>query len=138
MGCFGKFLRPENGDVLIEEGAQQESLYIILKGSLHVVSNAEDRQILLASLGEGDSSGEINLFDPSTASATAILRSNGLIWTISRDELNAFLDADPIAGVAVLRGLLQQVSKRIRGMNEKLLTSEQRASLHHILAAGAL
>lgn len=46
-------------------------------------------------------------------------------------EHRAFLKADPVAGVAVLQGLLHQASSRIRHMNEKLADAEQRASFHH-------
>lgn len=131
LACFGKFLRPQHGDILITEGESQEALYLILSGTVHVVASANDRPVLLAAFGEGDSIGEINLFDPATASATAVVRSNGLVWSLSRQELEAFLEADPAAGVAVMRGLLRQVAKRIRSMNEKLATAEQRASIHN-------
>lgn len=131
LACFGRFLRPEPGERLIQAGDPQDSLYVILSGTLHIVANADDRPVLLAAFGEGDSIGEINLFDPATASATAVVRAPGLIWVISRSELDGFLDADPAAGVSVLRGLLRQVARRIRNMNEKLATAEQRASLHN-------
>lgn len=104
---------------------------MILSGTLHITSESAGRQMLLATLGEGDSFGEVNLFDPGTASASAVFRSGGLVWVLSRDELRAFLEADPAAGVAVLQGLLHQASSRIRHMNEKLADAEQRASFHH-------
>jgi CRP/FNR family cyclic AMP-dependent transcriptional regulator len=131
LACFGKFIRPQSSDVLIKEGDPQESLYMILSGTLHIISESGTRQMLLASLGEGDSFGEVNLFDPGTASASAVARSIGLIWTLSRQELDAFLLADAVAGVAVLQGLLNQNASRIRHMNEKLADAEQRASFHH-------
>jgi CRP-like cAMP-binding protein len=131
LACFGKFVRPQAGDVLISEGDSQESLYLVLSGSLHIVASANDHPVLLAAFGEGDSIGEINLFDPATASATAIVRSSSLIWSLSREEFEAFLAADPAAGVPVMRGLLRQLAKRIRNMNDKLATAEQRASMHH-------
>jgi CRP-like cAMP-binding protein len=130
LACFGRFLRPQTDDILIKQGDSQESLYMILAGTLHITTMADGRQMLLATLGEGDSFGEVNLFDPGTASATAVSRSPGLIWTLSRDELNTFLEADALAGVAVLQGLLHQASSRIRRMNEKLTDAEQRASFH--------
>jgi CRP/FNR family transcriptional regulator, cyclic AMP receptor protein len=131
LACFGRFLRPTSGDVLIKEGDPQESLYMILSGILHIIADGADRQMLLATLGEGDSFGEVNLFDPGTASASAVSRSTGLVWVLSREELKAFIEADPAAGVAVLQGLLHQASSRIRHMNEKLADAEQRASFHH-------
>lgn len=136
LACFGKFLRPSSGDILIAEGDAQESLYLILSGTLHIVSSANDRAVLLAAFGVGDSIGEINLFDPATASATAVVRDSGVIWSLSRAELEAFLAADPVAGVSVMRGLLRLVAKRIRSMNEKLVTAEQRASMHNFWTTG--
>jgi CRP-like cAMP-binding protein len=135
LACFGKFLRPQSGDILIEEGDPQESLYLILSGTLHIVASANERPVLLAAFGEGDSIGEINLFDPATASATAVVRNAGLIWSLSREELEAFLAADPAAGISVMKGLLRMVAKRIRSMNEKLASVEQRASLHNFWTA---
>jgi CRP/FNR family cyclic AMP-dependent transcriptional regulator len=131
LACFGRFLRPAAGEVLIEEGDAQESLYVILSGTLHIVASHTTRPILLAAFGEGDSIGEINLFDPATASATAVVRTNCLIWTLTREELESFLAADPVAGVSVMKGLLRQVAQRIRSMNEKLATAEQRASIQN-------
>lgn len=135
LACFGKFHRPTEGDILIAEGEPQDSLYVILEGKLHIVSTASQRSLLLAALGPGDSIGEINLFDPGTASASAVVRSSALVWSLSRSELDAFLEADPTIGVAVLRGLLGQLSKRIRNMNEKLATAEKKSSLHDFWTA---
>jgi CRP/FNR family transcriptional regulator, cyclic AMP receptor protein len=137
LACFGKFLRPEAGEVLIAEGDAQESLYVILSGTLHIVASHSERPILLAAFGEGDSIGEINLFDPATASATAVVRSSSHIWCISREEMEAFIASDPIAGVSVMRGLLRLVARRIRSMNEKLATAEQRASIHNFWTSNA-
>ena len=137
LSCFGKFLRPESGEVLIEEGASQDSLYIVLAGTLHVVSSTSERPMLLAVFGEGESIGEVNLFDPAAAVATVVARTEGLLWSLNREELDGFLAADPAAGVSVLRGLLKQTAKRIRNMNEKLLTAEQRSQFHNFWTSGA-
>lgn len=116
---------------MIDEGAAQDSLHVILAGKLHIVTEVNnERPLLLASLGPGDSMGEINLFDPGTASASAIARGSALVWSLSRSELDAFLEADPVIGVSVLRALLGQLSQRIRVMNEKLATAEKKSSLH--------
>jgi CRP-like cAMP-binding protein len=117
---FGKFLRPQASEVFIAEGSPQDSLSLVLSGTLHVVTSLDQHPMLLATLGEGDSLGEINLFDPATASATVIARSECLVWTITREELDGLVEADPIAGLSVMRGLLRQLSRRIRHMNEKV------------------
>jgi CRP-like cAMP-binding protein len=131
LACYGKYLRPNDGDAVIVEGAAQDSLYVILSGKLHiVVGSSADRPMLLAALGPGDSMGEINLFDPGTASASAIARGSALVWSLSRAELDSFLKSDPVIGVSVLSALLGQMSKRIRVMNDKVATAEKKSSLH--------
>lgn len=136
LACFGKFHRPQNGDVIIKEGDRQDSLYVIISGTMHIIYSVAGRQVLVATLGEGDSMGEINVFDPATASATAISRGDGFIWSLSRAEMDAFVEADPVAGVIVLRSLLRQVSKRMRSMNDKLASAEVRASFHNSWTSG--
>jgi CRP-like cAMP-binding protein len=131
LACFGKYHRPNPGDVLIAEGASQDSLYVILSGRLHIVSSAGNRPLLLASLGEGESIGEVNLFDTGRASASVIARTHALIWSLSRNELGNFIQADPVAGLPLYHGLLRQLSQRIRSMNDKLTTVESRRAVGH-------
>jgi CRP-like cAMP-binding protein len=131
LATYGRFLRPKQGDVLIQSGADQESLYFILSGTVHIVAECQQRNILLASLKEGESIGETNLFDPAKASATAVCREPRLIWALSRQELDSFLQADSAAGEAVLKGLLCLMARRIRNMNEKLALVMQQGSLLH-------
>lgn len=136
LAIYGKYLRPADGDTLITEGEAQDSLYVILTGKLHIVTSASlDRPMLLASLDAGDTMGEINLFDPGTASASAVVRSAGVVWTLSRENLDACLDADPVVGNRILRALLAQLARRIRAMNEKLATAEKKSSLHEFWGA---
>jgi CRP/FNR family cyclic AMP-dependent transcriptional regulator len=130
LASFGKFVRPHDGEALIEEGKPQHNLYLILSGMLHVVSHAGGRNLLVASLGAGDSLGEVNVFDPGTASASVIARSECLIWQVSESELEGFFSADPVAGIEFMKGLLRLEGKRIRAMNAKLAESEEKSALH--------
>lgn len=130
LASFGRFVRPHNGDVLIEEGKEQQSLYLILSGLLHVVAHSGGRNILVASLGAGDSLGEVNIFDPAQASASVFARSECLVWEITAEELKGFFEADPVAGIEFMKGLLRIEGKRIRAMNAKLAESEEKSALH--------
>jgi len=130
LASFGKFVRPKNGETVIEEGTAQNCLYLILTGMLHVVAAAGERSILIATLGAGDSLGEVNVFDPASASASVIARSECLIWRITGDELGAFFAADSEGGVELMQGLLRLSARRIRAMNAKLVDSEEKASFH--------
>jgi CRP-like cAMP-binding protein len=130
LASFGKFIRPHDGETLIEEGSGQSNLCLILSGLLHVVSHAGGRNLLVATLGAGDSLGEVNVFDPGTASASVIARSECLIWVISEPELRGFFEDDPVAGIEFMKGLLRLEGKRIRTMNAKLAESEEKSAFH--------
>lgn len=136
LASFGEFLRPKNGEAVIEEGTAQNCLHLILTGMLHVVVAAGERSLLVATLGSGDSLGEVNVFDPASASASVIARSECLIWRIKGDELGAFFAADAEGGVELMQGLLRLAAKRIRAMNAKLVDSEEKASFHDFWKAG--
>jgi len=130
LASFGEFIRPKNGEMLIFEGAVQKCLYFILSGTLHVVTTASGRTILIATLKAGDSLGEVNIFDPARASASVLARSECLIWRITDDELKAFFAADAEGGIELMQVLLRVAAKRIRAMNVKLVDSEEKASFH--------
>lgn len=130
LASYGRFVRPTSGEIFIEEGKPQNSIYLILSGLVHVVTSATDRPILIAQLGAGDSLGEINIFDPATASATVIARSECLIWCFSAEELDSFYEADPAAGLAFTKGLLKISCKRIRGLITKLAESQEISAIH--------
>ena len=131
LTSFGRFVRPTDGERVITEGEAQDTLYLVIQGTLHVTSSAGERSHLLATLGKGNSLGEINLFDPAVASANGISRGDSLIWCLSRSELDGLFDADPVAGNSIMKGLLRQLSSRIRQMNEKLLNSDEKSEFHN-------
>src|SRR5688572_15841417 len=60
----------KKGDKLLEEGAVVNHLYIVCDGAVHVRRLAQTREILLGRLGIGAHFGEINMFDPGTATAS--------------------------------------------------------------------
>jgi CRP/FNR family cyclic AMP-dependent transcriptional regulator len=130
LASFGGFIRPTNGETIIEEGKPQVYLHLILSGMLHVTSAAGGRSLLVATLGAGDSIGEVNVFDPASASASVIARSECLIWRITAAELADFFSASPEGGIDFMRGLLRLAARRLRAMNEKLADSEKRAEFH--------
>lgn len=129
LSDYGEFLPVQEGDILIEEGAPQDSLVFLISGLLHVTSNKDGTRTLLARVQPGESIGEVNLFDPATASASAEAQSFSQVWKVNRNDLDSFLEAYPEAGGRLLIGLLSDMSKRLRHMNSKLSSSELQNAL---------
>ena len=120
LSCFGDFI-PGNVDVpLIEEGADQSSLYFVLSGKLHAQTETDGRRVLLGRIEAGDIIGEVNIFDPGTASATVLPVEFAQLWSLDRSRFDEIVEKEPALAVTLLTAIATQLSKRLRDTNEKV------------------
>lgn len=113
----------EDGDVIVREGEEGRSMFIIKRGRVEIFKQVGGHEILLASLKRGDFFGEMSLLEGLPRSATArslgstelvVLRPGSLLLRIRQDPTFAF-------------ELLQQMSRRIRKLNDQLVFRVARA-----------
>ncbi len=119
LSAYGDFTAADDGQAIIVEGAPQDSLSMVVSGTVHVQTEAGGRHILLTSLRAGDVIGEVNIFDPAEASATVVSNGFAVLWSISRTKLEAFMHDHPIASSKVLLSIATTLSKKLRRTNEK-------------------
>ena len=124
LSGYGEFLPVQEDQPLIVEGQGQNSLYFVISGVLHVHTDRDEKRTLIARIQAGESIGEINIFDPGKASASVTAKSFSQVWKATREDFEAFVQAYPDAGNRLLTALITELSKRIRHMNEKLVTME--------------
>ncbi len=124
MSAFGDFTAADPGEVLIQEGAPQDSLHLVVSGTVHVQTAQAGRNILLTSLRSGDTIGEMNMFDQGPASATVEAHEFAVLWSISRSKWDAFMAANPVISGKVLLSLATLLTKRLRTTNEKVAVAQ--------------
>lgn len=109
----------QDGDVVFREGDRTREMYVIQEGGVVITKQSGARELELAVLKKGDFLGEMSLLESLPRSATArvrgttrllILQPGGFLLKIRRDPTFAF-------------EMLQQLSRRIRVTNEKLMAS---------------
>ncbi|MFZ4764230.1 MAG: cyclic nucleotide-binding domain-containing protein [Roseimicrobium sp.] len=105
---------------MIEEGHQQNALYFVISGNLHVSTTRSGRQVLLGRIGAGETIGEINIFHPGMASATVTAIEFSQIWRIDRSSLEEFMNVSPLPAAHLLIGIASTLSRRLRETNEKV------------------
>ena len=120
LSGYGEFLPVQDEQVLIQEGQDQNCLYFIISGRLHVTTEDEGRRTLLGRLGPGDLVGEVNVFDPQKASATVMGLEFSQVWRMDRAMLDAFTKDSPSAASQLLIHISTQLSQRLRETNEKV------------------
>ena len=99
------------GEVIFFEGAQGDALYIVVRGKVKMARTARDgRENLLQLLGPGDMLGELSVFDPGTRVSRAHVPEDTVVYELTKQALDEWLDAHLEAS----RYLLRALAKRIR------------------------
>lgn len=124
LGDYGEFLPAQAGQILINAGDDQDHLYFVISGLLHVSITVDGRQKLVARVEAGETLGEVSVFDPGKASATVKAQDFSQVWKATRNDLDLFVKAYPTAGISLYAGIVTVMCRRIRNMNEKLADSE--------------
>ena len=124
LASYGEFISAYPDRDLIEQGWQQTHLYLVVSGILDVRRVGLEQDIPLGSLGEGESIGEMSVFDPGPASASVRAREFSRVWRINRDSLMAYLTDSPGSGLLLLGALSTILSKRVRLLSQQLVESK--------------
>ncbi|MCK9379954.1 MAG: GGDEF domain-containing protein [Sulfuritalea sp.] len=115
-------LNLERGDHLLEAGAANSHLYLILDGELRVYLS--DRNLPAhAVLAAGDCVGEMSLLDGQAASALVLAAKDTRVLAVPQEVLWSLVDCSH--GVA--RNLLAILSGRMRDNNQALIASQNQS-----------
>jgi signal transduction histidine kinase len=118
------------GKELFHEGDEGDKAFIIKSGEVEIVKESSNREVLLAVRGEGVVIGEMALLESRLRTATVRARSDVVLYTIQKDELDKLLLQRP----TVMQSLFQTFLKRLRENQAHLQQSEKMAQLGTLTA----
>ena len=104
------------GDVLIQEGSLDNTMYLILSGELGVYKGIKK----IAILGPGKILGEMSLIESKPRSATIKALSDALLMEIDENHFNKYLASKPQALVAMLRTLSGRIRSDLDIMSDDM------------------
>jgi len=108
---------PKGSTLVNQSDISNNLLYIVLSGRLKVfMSNEDGREVLLDFLQEGDTFGELSLFDEQPRSATVMTVEDCKIGLFPRTYLFQCLQRNPDIAIE----LLKTVIKRMRSTTEQV------------------
>ena len=109
--------RLARGAVLLRQGETSGELYVLLSGRARVVvTDAQGRQVILATMRAGDCMGEMSIIDQEPHSATVILDSAGDVLVLSSTAFSRCLAHNAAMAQAVMVALVQ----RLRASTKKI------------------
>jgi CRP-like cAMP-binding protein len=122
--------RCKAGDIIFEENAASDELYIIAQGEIDIqvdpalVGGEEAKGIgpvTIATLRRGQSFGEVALVDQGLRSATARCSANNTqLLIVPRDKLILLCDTYPQLGYRMMRNLAADLALKIRSTDLRI------------------
>ena len=110
------------GDVVFEQGARGDGVYVVLKGCVEVIQeDGEDGdKVLLAQSESGSFFGETALLEGVPRTAAAVAVEDTELALFSRDALHQLAEQRPHLGVKIAIQLSRIVAERLRQTNHSL------------------
>ena len=109
--------RFKRGESLVEQGFKSNALFILLTGRARVMaSDSRGREVILATLAQGDYLGEMSLIDNEPHSATVRAEVQTDVLMLGRIEFVRCLSENASMSLVVMRGLV----KRLRHADRKI------------------
>jgi CRP/FNR family transcriptional regulator, cyclic AMP receptor protein len=111
--------RFRRGAILVRQDFRSESLYILLNGRASVLSaDNRQREVILATLRQGDCIGEMSLIDNEPHSATVRLE----VLVLGRDAFMRCMPEEHSLALAVMRGLVARLRRSTRKIESLALS----------------
>lgn len=101
--------RYANGQVIISEGIVSGKAYVINAGKVRIIKKQDNRSVTVAVLREGDTFGEMGLFQDGVRSATAIAVGDVSVGVIDKEQFAKILGQCPEIMQIIVRSMVNRL-----------------------------
>lgn len=112
----------KDGEVLVEEGGTDQTLFILASGSLSVTSkdaNGEEKSVY--TMKEGECAGTRAFVERSPRMATLRAVGEATVYTLAPADFDTIIDANPRLAFKVMRALFRVTHTNLARMNRETL-----------------
>jgi CRP-like cAMP-binding protein len=109
------------GDVVMHEGAVNDRIYLIVRGSVEIVKGRHDQPELLrriTTMAEGETFGEMELIDIQPCAATVRALEDTTALSLSNHDLYAISKQDMKTYALLVMNLAREISRRLRATDD--------------------
>ena len=101
------------------EGDASSAMYLILRGSIEIVSHSPKR-ISLANLSKGMFFGEIGIVHRTVRSASSVVNSDALLLCLFKHDVDTIIKHHPRIASKLLANIAEILAQRLIATNKKL------------------
>jgi len=124
------------GEVVIQEGTKGTSAFIVLSGAVEVLKRSGDKDIRVASLGEGQVFGEMGLIEDRPRSATVKAMTELALQVISREGFNDLLQKKPSVLIPIIKSLFERLRQASEMLAERSAAGEAGEQAFEVILEG--
>ena len=110
----------KDGELLVKEGAAEQTLFILATGKLAVYSaDINGKENLVYTMKQGECAGTRAFVDRSPRKATLRAIGNATVYTLTPDAFESLLDSHPRLVYKVMRSLFRVTHSNLIRMNQE-------------------
>jgi CRP/FNR family cyclic AMP-dependent transcriptional regulator len=117
LAPYGRYQQLPAGTMLITEGEPQDRFYVIVSGKLAISAFVAGKHVPLSLAEPGECLGEVSVIEPGPASANVQVQEDAVLWSMNLEDMRVYLSEHLGGGGALLMGMAQCLSRRIRQAN---------------------
>ena len=110
----------DKGALIYKQGSSGRSVCFVVQGELSVIKRADDGDVNIATVGKGESVGEIAIIDGLTRSADVLAITEASVLILKQKDFDNLVEEQPAIGVKVLKTLAKSLSRTLRDRSEVL------------------
>jgi len=116
----------EKGAKIVTQGKTGSHFYAVIQGAAEVsVSELQDKDIVISSIGEGDIFGEAAMFLKEERTASVTATQDAIMMCIARKNLMNFFKANSGAGVKILLVIVFSLLSKLSNANQEIAFEKQ-------------
>ena len=120
---FMKLTEVDLGQVIFKQGSAAESMCLVLSGELEVMKTAKDGKLVkIATIGDGQSVGEMALVDGMVRSATVKAGLPSTIIVFKRTDFDDVMQHYPRIAAKLMQGIARHISINLRKTSDQLMS----------------
>ena len=120
LSRLSHYERRKKGEVIIEEGALGQALYLIQSGQVRVLKGEGVGAEELAQLGPSELFGEMSLIDDALTSASVVAETDLELLVIKRADFENLLGQNEALALKVYKSFCRTLSERLRRTSSEL------------------
>jgi CRP-like cAMP-binding protein len=109
-----------DGAVLVKAGDPDNTLFIVVSGTIEVIDTVNGRKKIVNKMKAGDCAGIRSFVERTPRVVTLRARGPVTVYTIRPDDFELLLDSNPRQAYNFMRGLFRMLNINMERMHEKI------------------